>query len=110
VPAVAMLHEIGPEIAHGALAAERIIVTPSARITVVEHVMGSAIEQLRFTRERYWKDLRVALPQGSGVPKFDHRADVTQLGAVALSLILGRPLLDDESPSRLGNVVASAWA
>jgi serine/threonine protein kinase len=110
VPAVALLHEIGPEITHGGLAAERIMVTPGARIIIVEHVMGSAIEQLRFTRERYWKDLRIALPQGSGVPKFDHRADVTQLGAVALSLILGRPLLDDESPSRLGNVVASTWA
>jgi hypothetical protein len=107
---VALLHEIGPEITHGALAAERILVTPGARITIVEHVMGSAIEQLRFSRERYWKDLRIALPHGAGAAKFDHRADVTQLGAVALSLVLGRPLLDDESPSRLGNVVASAWA
>jgi hypothetical protein len=110
VPAVAMLHEFGGEIAHGALAAERIIVTPAARITIVEHVMGSAIEQLRFTRERYWKDLRIALPHAAGAPKFDHRADVTQLGAVALSLILGRSLLDDESPARLGSVVASTWA
>ena len=110
VPAMAMLHEIGPEIAHGAFAAERIIVTPGARVTIVEHVMGSAIEQLRFTRERYWTDLRIGLPPGAGAPKLDHRADVTQLGAVALSLILGRPLFDDESPSRLGTVVSSAWA
>ena len=92
-----MLHELGPEISHGALAAERIIVTPGARITIVEHVMGSAMQQLRFTRERYWQDLRIALPHGAGAPKFDHRADVTQLGAVALSLILGRPLLDEEA-------------
>ena len=110
VPAVAMLHEIGPEITHGALAAERIIVTSGARVTIVEHVMGPAMEQLRFTRERYWTDLRIALPHAAGTPKFDHRADVTQLGAIALSLILGRPLLDDESPWRLGSVVASAWA
>src|SRR6266849_346851 len=105
-----MLQAIGPEITHGALAAERIMVTPGARVIIVEHVMGPAIEQLRFTRERYWQDLRIALPHGAGAAKFDHRVDVTQLGAVALSLILGRPLLDDESPSRLGNVVASAWA
>ena len=110
VPAVALLQAIGPEITHGALAAERIMVTPGARVIIVEHVMGPAIEQLRFTRERYWQDLRIALPHGAGAPKFDHRVDVTQLGAVALSLVLGRPLLDDESPSRLGNVVASAWA
>src|SRR6266849_3986322 len=82
-----MLQAIGPEITHGALAAERIMVTPGARVIIVEHVMGPAIEQLRFTRERYWQDLRIAL-----------------------SLVLGRPLLDDESPSRLGSVVASAWA
>src|SRR5436190_4127826 len=91
VPAVAMLQAIGPEITHGALAAERIMVTPGARVIIVEHVMGPAIEQLRFTRERYWQDLRIALPHGAGAPKFDHRVDVTQLGAVALSLILGRP-------------------
>ncbi len=35
---------------------------------------------------------------------------MTQIGVVALSLILGRPLRDDEYPSRIGDVVASTWA
>ena len=61
-------------------------------------------------QSRYWKELRIALPRSAGPAKFDQRADVTQLGVTALSLILGRPLTDDESPARLGDVVASAWA
>jgi hypothetical protein len=110
VPAVAMLHENMPDIAHGAIGPERLIVTPGARLIVVEHVMGSALEQLRFSQERYWRELRIAVPRSAGLPRFDHRADVTQLGAVALSLILGRRLQDDEGPSRLGDLVSSAWA
>ena len=110
VPAVAMLHENMPDIAHGAIGAERLIVTPGARLIVVEHVMGAALEQLRFSPERYWRELRVAVPRSAGLPRFDHRADVTQLGVVALSLILGRRLHDDEAPPRLGDLVSSAWA
>src|SRR5471032_1806771 len=110
VPAIAMLHENMPDIAHGAIAAERLVVTPGARLIVVEHVMGSALEQLRFSQERYWRELRIALPRSPGLPRFDHRADVTQLGAVALSLILGRRLHDEEGPARLGDLVSSAWA
>ena len=106
VPAVAMLHENVPDVAHGAIAAERIIVTPGAHIIVVEHVLGSALEQLRFPLERYWNELRIALPRTAGAPRFDHRADVTQLGVVALSLILGRPLLADEVPVEAGRSVS----
>ena len=110
VPAVAILHENMPDISHGAIGPERLIVTPGARLVVVEHVMGSALEQLRFSQERYWRELRIAVPRSAGLPRFDHRADVTQLGVVALSLILGRRLQDDEGPSRLGDLVSSAWA
>jgi serine/threonine protein kinase len=110
VPAVAMLHEQVPEVAHGAIAAERIVVTPNARIMMVEYVLGAALSELQYTRERYWKELRVALPGASGPVAFNHRSDVAQLGAVALSLIVGRPLADDELASRLGEVVASSWA
>ncbi|MCU1383278.1 MAG: hypothetical protein JWL71_1975 [Acidobacteria bacterium] len=110
VPAVAMLHENMPDIAHGAIGAERLIVTPGARLIVVEHVMGSALEQLRFSQDRYWRELRVAVPRSAGLPRFDHRTDVTQIGVVALSLILGRRLHEEETPARLGDLVSSAWA
>jgi len=110
VPGVAALHEHARDIGHGALSAERVVITPKGRVVIVEHVMGAALEQLRFSHERYWKDLHVALPRSAGLPRFDHRADVLQLGLVALALVLGRPLQDEEYPMKIGEVVAAAWA
>jgi len=113
VSAVAALHESARDVAHGAIGPERVIVTANARAVVVEYVLGAALEQLRYSPERYWKQLRIALPPApaaAGPAKFDHRTDVTQLGMVALSLVLGRLLTDDEIPARLGDVLASATA
>jgi serine/threonine protein kinase len=112
VSAVAALHESARDIAHCAISPERIIVTANARAIIAEYVLGAALEQLRYTPERYWKELRIALPPTSSpVPaKFDHRADVTQLGIVALSLVLGRPLTDDEHPGAVEHLLASAQA
>jgi serine/threonine protein kinase len=110
VAAVAILHENARDVAHGAIAPERVIVTPNARVVIVEYVLGAALEQLRFSPERYWRELRVALPPAQGLAHFDHRADVTQIGVVALSLILGRLLHEDEYPFRVGDVLASARA
>lgn len=110
VSAVAFLHESARDVAHGSIGPERIIVTPNARAVIVEYVLGAALEQLRFSHERYWHDLRIPLPPSPGLPRFDHRADVTQVGAVALALILGRTLHDDESGGHLADVVGSAWA
>lgn len=110
VPAVAALHESAKDVAHGAISPARIVVTPHARLVVTEYVLGAALEQLRYSNERYWKELGLALPRSPGLARFDHRADVTQLGVVALSLVLGRPLGADEYPERIGDVLASAWA
>jgi serine/threonine protein kinase len=110
VSAVAMLHENAPDVAHGAISPERLVVTSNARVVIAEYVLGAALEQLHYTPERYWKELRVALPPTIAEPRFDQRADVTQIGVVALSLVLGRLLTDDETPARLGEVLASAWA
>jgi serine/threonine protein kinase len=110
VPAVAMLHENAGEAAHGAIGPERLILAPSGRLVIVEYVAGAALEQLRYSRERYWTELRVPLPRTAGLSRFDQRADVTQIGVVALALILGRLLKDDEYPSRVTDLVASTWA
>ena len=110
VSAVAMLHETARDIAHGAIGPERVVITPDARLVIVEYVLGSALEQLRYSPEQYWKDLRVAIPPSPGLPRFDQRVDVAQIGITALSLILGRLVAEDEYPAGIGDVVSSAWA
>jgi hypothetical protein len=109
VPAIAALHDVARDVAHGAMAPERVLVTSQARAIVTDYVLGSAIDQLRLSRERLWRDLRIAVPPGAGSPRLDHRADIMQVGVVALSLILGRPLQKDELraiPELVGNATA----
>jgi hypothetical protein len=110
VPSIALLHENARDVAHGLLAPERLIVTPRARVIVVEHVLGSAVEQLQFNRERLWQELRVSVPVSVGAPRFDHRADVMAIGLTALALVLGRPLADHEYPQRIGTLLNEARA
>ena len=110
VPAVATLHESARDVAHGAIGPERLIVTPNARLVLVDYVFGSALEQLRYSHDRYWAELRVAVPKTGAAPRFDHRADVLQVGLVALALILGRSLRRDEYPTHIRELVASAWS
>ncbi len=110
VSAVAMLHEGVRDVAHGTLAPERLFVTPQARLLIAEPVLGAAIEQLRLPCERYWRELRVAVPPGTARIHLDARTDVMQIGAVALALVLGRPLGDDDLPLRTAELVSSVWA
>jgi hypothetical protein len=108
VPAVALLHENARDVAHGLLAPERLVVTPHARLVIVEHVMAAAIEQLQFSRERLWQEFRIAMPPSAGPSRFDHRADVTGTGLVALALLLGRPLGAGEFPHKLPQLLNEA--
>jgi hypothetical protein len=108
VPAVALLHENAREVAHGLLAPERLIVTPHARLVIVEHVLAAAVEQLQFGRERLWQEFRIAMPPSAGLSRFDHRADVTGVGLVALALVLGRPIEAHEFPTQIGTLLSEA--
>lgn len=108
VPAVAMLHENARDAAHGLIAPERIIVTPHTRLVIVEHVLAAAVEQLQFGRERLWQEFRISMPPSAGVPRFDHRADVTGVGLVALALVLGRPIAPNEFPNGIPALLQDA--
>ncbi len=110
VPAVALLHENARDVAHGLIAPERLVVTPHARVIIVEHVLGSAVEQLQYPSDRLWKELGVALPVSSATGRFDHRSDVVALGLVALSLVLGRPISAEEYPQRIPILLQDARA
>ena len=108
--AVAVFHQQA-RVAHGAIAPERLFLTPRGRLMIVEYGMGAALEQLKYSRERYWKELRVALPPSdAGVSRFDERADLTQLGMVALAVLLARPVADDEYPQQVDSLAALACA
>ncbi|MBI3047084.1 MAG: PEGA domain-containing protein [Acidobacteria bacterium] len=109
VHAVAALHEQGHGTCHGAIAPERLIVAANGRLSVVEHMLGAALEQLHYTHERYWKDVGIPLPNPAGTPRFDERADILQVGAVALALVVGRPLYSEEFPDRIGALAERAW-
>ena len=108
VPAMAALHDKMPAIGHGALAPERIIITPNARLVVVDHMLGASVERLGYSHDRYWNELRIPLPTAAQ-PTFDFRADVMQIGMVALALILGRPLDSDDYPGQVAALAEGAW-
>jgi hypothetical protein len=110
VHALSMLHQKAPDLCHGAIGPERLVVTPQARLVIVEHVLGAALDQLHYTHEQYWKALRIALPRTGSGPHFDRRADITQAGVTALALIIGRPIAEDDYPARIGEMAAGTWA
>ena len=103
--AMSALHRQSPDISHGALAPERVVINDRIRIT--DYVLGSAIEQLRFSPERYWKELRVAVPASAGASRLDRRADVAQIGMIVLALFAGRPLREGEDMGHVAGVVAA---
>ena len=108
VAAAGALHEQLPGVFHGAIAPERIVITPGGRLVLVEHSLGAALQQLHYTQERYWTELRIALPTSVALPMLDACADVTQVGAVALALFLGRPLRSKEYPLDIAELAGEA--
>ncbi|MDP2053710.1 MAG: PEGA domain-containing protein [Acidobacteriota bacterium] len=108
LPAVALFGRHNRETAIGALAPERLIVTPQGRLVIAEHAFGPALEKLNFGRERLWRDFRVTMAPSAGLPRANPRADAHAIGVVALSLLLGRSLAEDEYPNQLSALVDSA--
>jgi hypothetical protein len=106
--ALAALHQEGRELAHGALGPERVVVRPDGKAVLVEHVLGPALEHLQLGRTRLWTQFRVPVPAVAGVTRFDQATDILQLGVLALTLVLGRSLLREEFPLRLGDLLAEA--
>lgn len=105
LPAVALFGRHNREAAIGALAPERLIVTPHGRLVIAEHAFGPALEKLNFGRERLWRDFRVTMAPSAGLPRANPRADAHAIGVVTLSLLLGRSLAEDEYPTQLSALV-----
>ena len=108
LPAVALFGRHNREAAIGALSPERLIVTPQGRLVIAEHAFGPALEKLNLGRERLWRDFHVCMAPSAGLPRANARADAHASGVVALSLLLGRVLAEDEYPNQLPSLLAAA--
>ena len=62
-PLVATIEKAGPGMCHGAISADRIVVTRDGRLVVVEHVLGSAVNALKLSRQEL-SDLGLIVPPG----------------------------------------------
>ena len=98
-PALVMLQQHGAGLAHGVLGVDRIVVSPEGRLTIVEHVLGSAIETLGLPASQL-ATIGVAVPPGrtDAPPQLDGSTDLFQLGLVAVSVLVGRRLGADDHP------------
>jgi hypothetical protein len=107
IRAVSELHAMPGRPVHGALTPAHVVLTADG-IVLTDAVYGSALEALQWNRDRLWRSFGLVLPTAPSVIHFDQRADVTQLGAVALAIALRRPLHADEYPRAITDLVAKA--
>ncbi len=105
LPAVALYGRHNRDAAIAALAVERLIVTPQARLVIAEHVFGPSLDKLNFGRDKLWSQFRVAMPPSAGLPRANQRADANAIGVIALALLRGRTLAIEEYPSQLPALV-----
>jgi membrane protein YdbS with pleckstrin-like domain len=98
-PALVLLQQHGHGISHGALSLDRIVVSPEGRLTIVEHVVGPAIETLNLESAQL-ASMGIALPPApaDAAARLDVAADWYQLGLVAVSVLLGRQVTGTELP------------
>ncbi|CAN5842114.1 hypothetical protein BH18ACI5_BH18ACI5_18870 [soil metagenome] len=98
-PALAQLQQHDNGIGHGVLSPARVVVSPEGRLTIVEHVIGPAIDALDLRTDQL-AALGIALPPaGNGATAtLDIASDWYQLGLVAVSVLLGRQLTAGELP------------
>ena len=108
LPAVSLFGRHNRDAAIGALSPERLIVTSQARLVIAEHAFGPALEKLNLGRDRLWRDFRVTMAPSAGLPRANPRADAHATGVVALELLLGRVIGEEEYPNQLPSLLESA--
>lgn len=104
LPALGSLHSITQH-PHGTLGPGRIVLSQDGRVIVLESVFGEAIERLRFNRSRLWLEFGLATPAENGPVRLDMAADVAQASLVAMMIVIGRPLRDNEYPDGIGTLL-----
>ena len=94
--------------AHGTLSVERTWVQGNGAVVIADGVFAEGLETLGWGRERLWRELRVAMPPAASLPRFDPRADITQIAVIVLELLLGRSVTADEYPQAVVDLVNEA--
>ena len=101
-PALAALQRHATGMAHGAVTADRIVLSAEGRLVIREHMVGSALESLELPSARLWSEFGVLAPPTATVAAtLDERCDVAQLALVAVSLMAGRRIAYEEYPDGL---------
>ena len=105
--ALSALEQHARGVAHGAINADRIIITEAGRLVLVEHVLGSALGTLYWPPSRTRTALDVPMPDGDR-SVFDNRTDIFQLAFLALSVTLGRRVHPTDDPRQAADLLAEA--
>jgi hypothetical protein len=107
IHAVADIH-LKPGLSHGAITPAHVVIAVDGTASLTDGVFGGALESLQRNREQLWREFGVAMPSSASLPRFDVRADVTQLGATVLAILLGRLMNDDEYPRPVMDLINAA--
>ena len=106
----ALLHDYAPDVFHGALGPERLVVASDGRLVITEYILGTAVEQAvpEWGVPRLWRECRLAVLSDPSIPRFGRRMDIVQIGLVILSLLNGRLLADGDFPSKVPDLLNAA--
>ncbi len=108
IKAVAVVHQLPGGLAHGAITPAHVVLSREGIAVLTDGVFGPVVEVLQRNREEVWREFGLALPASASLPRFDQRADVTQLGACVLAILLRRPLKSDEYPRNIAELIQAA--
>ena len=108
VRAVAAFHQGDGAPSHGAVRAQHVAVAPDGSILLSGRGVAQELQPLQLNRERLWREFGLALPAAASLPRFDQRADITQVGVLGVALLLRRPLAATEYPRPIGDLVLQA--
>jgi len=108
IRAVAAMHDLPGALTHGALNPAHILFRRDGSVLLTGAVFADALQGLQHNREQLWREFGVALPPSAGLPRFDQRADVAQLGALVLAIFLRRTLTSAEYPRGIADLIGTA--
>ena len=103
LPAIGILHD-SRKVTHGCIGPERLVYTSQQRLVIVDQGLAAALQRMNLPRTKLWQQFRIASP-ATNRAVFDEKMDVVQIGLVAVALLLGRSLTDDEYPAQVKRLI-----